>query len=139
MQARPKRRRKQTTRQGRGLWRAPDLIGRDFGTDRINHKCYGNGTEIPIDEGKLYLDSVRDLGSRRMVGFRIAEQPDADLSQSALLMAVAVRGGKEAIRDVIMRTDLGSEEYTAKNSQAACARDGVTQSMGRVSSSLLTG
>jgi hypothetical protein len=36
--ARKKRRRKQTTRQGRGKWRAPDLIGRDFATDRLNHK-----------------------------------------------------------------------------------------------------
>ena len=33
--ARRRRRRRQTTRQGR--WRPPDLIGRDFGTDRLNH------------------------------------------------------------------------------------------------------
>jgi putative transposase len=135
LQARRKRRRKQTTRQGRGRWRAPDLIGRNFGTDRLNHKWYGDGTEIPTDEGKLYLDSVLDMGSRRIVGFAIGEHHDADLSQAALQMAVAVRGGKEAIRDVIMHTDQGSE-YTAKNFQAACGRVGITQSMGRVGSAL---
>lgn len=135
LQARRKRRRKQTTRQGRGKWRAPDLIGRDFATDRLNHKWYGDGTEIPTDEGKLYLDSVLDMGSRRIVGFAIGEHHDADLSQAALQVAVAVRGGQDAIREVIMHTDQGSE-YTAKNFQAACGRVGINQSMGRVGSAL---
>jgi putative transposase len=133
--ARRCRRRKQTTRQGRGRWRAPDLIGRDFAADRLNHKWYGDGTKIPTDEGKLYLDSVLDMGSRRIVGFSLGEHHDADLAQAALQMAVAVRGGKDTIREVIMHTDQGSE-YTAKNFQAACARMGITQSMGRAGSAL---
>ncbi|HZW42801.1 MAG TPA: DDE-type integrase/transposase/recombinase, partial [Dermatophilaceae bacterium] len=105
LQARRKRRRKQTTRQGRSRWRAPDLIGRDFAADQLNRKWYGDGTEIPTDEGKLYLDSVLDMGSRRLVGFALGEHHDADLSEAALQMAVAVRGGKEAIAEVIMHTD----------------------------------
>jgi len=107
--ARRRRRRRQTTRQGRGRWRAPDLIGRDFGTDRLNHKWYGDGTEIPTDEGRLYLDSVLDMGSRRIVGFAVGERHDADLAQAALRMAVAVRGGKAALSQVLMHTDQGSE------------------------------
>jgi putative transposase len=133
--ARRRRRRKQTTRQGRGQWRAPDLIGRDFGTDRLNHKWYGDGTEIATDEGKLYLDSVLDMGSRRIVGFALGEHHDTDLAQAALQMAVAVRGGKDASSGVIMHTDQGSE-YTAKNFQAACGRVGIKQSMGRAGSAL---
>jgi transposase InsO family protein len=133
--SRPKRKRRQTTRQGRGRWRAQDLIGRDFGTDRLNHKWYGDGTEIPTDEGKLYLDSVLDMGSRRIVGFALGEHHDTDLAQAALQMAVAVRGGKDATSGVIMHTDQGSE-YTAKNFQAACGRVGITQSMGRAGSAL---
>ena len=87
LQARRKRRRQQTTRQGRGRWRAPDLIGRDFAADQLNRKWYGDGTEIPTDEGKLYLDSVLDMGSRRIVGFAVGEHHDADLSEAALQMA----------------------------------------------------
>jgi transposase InsO family protein len=135
LQARRKRRRKQTTRQGRGRWRAPDLIRRDFATDELNRKWYGDGTEIPTEEGKLYLDSVLDMGSRRIVGFAIGEHHDADLSEAALQMAVAVRGGKTAIAGVIMHTDQGSE-YTAEAFRTACARCGITQSMGRVGSAL---
>jgi putative transposase len=133
--ARRRKRRKQTTRQGRGKWRAPDLIGRDFSTDRLNHKWYGDGTEIPTDEGKLYLDSVLDMGSRRIVGFGLGEHHDANLATVALQMAVAVRGGKDALSEVIVHTDQGSE-YTAKNFRTACARVGITQSMGRVGSAL---
>jgi transposase InsO family protein len=133
--ARRRRRRRQTTRRSRGRWRAPDRIGRDFAADRLNHKWYGDGTEIPTDEGKLYLDSVLDMGSRRIVGFAVGEHHDADLATAALQMAVAVRGGRDAIREVIMHTDQGSE-YTAKTFQAACGRVGISQSMGRPGSAL---
>jgi transposase InsO family protein len=133
--ARRGRRRKQTTRQGRGRWRAPDLIGRRFAAQQLNRKWYGDGTEIGTDEGKLYLDSVLDMGSRRIVGFALGEHHDADLATSSVQMAVAVRGGKEAIVGVIFHTDQGSE-YTAGNFRAACGRCGLTQSMGRVGSAL---
>ena len=69
LRSRRRRRRKQTTRQGKGRWRAPDLIGRDFAADQLNRKWYGDGTELVTDEGKLYLDSVLDVASRRIVGF----------------------------------------------------------------------
>jgi putative transposase len=53
--ARPKTRRKGATRPGKGRWRAPDLVKRDFGAAAINRKWYGDGTEIPTGEGKLHL------------------------------------------------------------------------------------
>jgi putative transposase len=130
--ARPKRRRG-TTRPGRGRWRAPDLIGRDFPAQRLNQKWYGDGTELPTDEGKLYLASVLDMGSRRVVGFAIGEHHDAQLAYGALAMAVAVRGGQ--VTHVIMHTDQGSE-YTAQLFRAACTRLHLRQSMGRVGSAL---
>ncbi len=103
--ARAGHRRRSTTRQGKGRWRAPDLIGRHFDAARVNEKWYGDGTEIHTDEGKLFLDSVLDMGSRRIVGFGISEHHDAELAYSALAMAVAVRGGRDAIAGVITHTD----------------------------------
>jgi putative transposase len=133
--ARVKKRRKHTTRQGKSRWRAPDLIGREFAADTVNRKWYGDGTEILSDKGKLYLDSVLDMGSRRVVGFALGEHHDAELAHAALAMAVAVRGGKQAITGVIMHTDQGSE-FTARVFRAACERMGIRQSMGRVGSAL---
>lgn len=133
--ARAGHRRRSTTRQGKGRWRAPDLIGRDFAADRVNEKWYGDGTEIHTDEGKLFLDSVLDMASRRIVGFGLSEHHDAQLAYSALAMAVAVRGGREMITGVIMHTDQGSE-YTAGDFRDACTRCGMNQSMGRPGSGL---
>ena len=65
----------------------------------------------------------------------MGEHHDAHLAQAALRMAVAVRGGREAVAGVVLHTDQGSE-YTAGTFQAACGRLGITQSMGRVGSAL---
>ena len=131
--ARRKKRRRSTTRPGKGRWRAPDLVKRDFPAAQINCKWYGDGTEIGTDEGKLYLDSVLDMGSRRVLGFALGEHHNAQLAYGALAMAVAGRGGQAP--GVIFHTDQGSE-YTAGAFQAACERLGVTQSMGRPGSAL---
>jgi putative transposase len=131
--ARRKKRRKVTTRPGRGRWRAPDLVKRDFGTREVNRKWYGDGTEIATGEGKLYLASVLDMASRRVLGFALSEHHDAQLAYGALAMAVAARGGQ--VPGVILHTDQGSE-YTAGAFRAACQRLSITQSMGRPGSAL---
>jgi putative transposase len=101
--ARRKKKRRSTTRPGRGRWRAPDLVRRDFPAQQVNRKWYGDGTEIPTGEGKLYLASVMDMASRRVLGHALGEHHDAALAYGALAMAVAVRGGQ--VPGVIMHTD----------------------------------
>jgi putative transposase len=113
--ARQKKRRKATTRPGKGRWRAPDLVKRDFPATAINQKWFGDGTEIPAGEGRLYLDSVLDMASRRVLGFALGEHHDAELAYGALAMAVAVRGGQAP--GVIFHTDQGSEGGFKESSQ----------------------
>jgi transposase InsO family protein len=131
--ARRTKRRRATTRPGKGRWRAPDLVKRDFGAPQVNRKWYGDGTEIPTGEGKLYLASVMDMASRRVLGHALGEHHDAALAYGALAMAVAVRGGQ--VPGVILHTDQGSE-YTAGLVRRACVRLGIRQSMGRPGSAL---
>ena len=131
--ARRKKKRRSSTRPGKGRWRAPDLVKRDFPAQEINVKWYGDGTGICTGEGKLYLASVLDVASRRVLGFALGEHHDAELAYGALAMAVAVRGG--AVPGVVMHTDQGSE-YTARLFRAACQRLSVCQSMGRPGSAL---
>ena len=131
--ARRKKKRRATTRPGKGRWRAPDLVKRNFPAQKINTRWYGDGTEIKTGQGKLYLASVLDMASRRVLGFALGEHHDATLAYSALVMAVAVRGGR--VPGVIMHTDRGSE-YTAGLVRQACARLGISQSMGRPGSAL---
>jgi putative transposase len=130
--ARPTRpRRGFLTRPDKAAPPAPDLVKRDFTAPAINHKWCGDLTEVPTDEGKLYLATVEDLASRRIVGFGLSEHHDAELATSALKMAVAVRGGDVA--GTIFHSDRGSE-YTATLFEQACSTLAINQSMGRAGS-----
>ena len=129
--ARPKRRFRSLTRPDKAAEPLPDLLKRDFSATKPDEKWCGDLTEIPTDEGKLYLASVLDLAARRIPGFAIGEHHDAELATGALQMAAAVRGGD--VTGVIFHSDKGSE-FTASDFAAACDRLGITQSMGRVGS-----
>ncbi len=55
------------TRQGRRPVTFSDLLRRDFTAARINRRWVGDMTQIPTDEGKLYLATVLDLCGRRLL------------------------------------------------------------------------
>lgn len=129
----PKRKRRSLTRPDKAAVPIRDLVKRDFNAEGIDQKWCGDLTEIPTDEGKLYLATVQDLASRRLPGFAIGEHHDAALAKAALCMAAAVRGGKVA--GVIFHSDKGGE-YTGDTFAKACEALGVVQSMGRVGSAL---
>jgi transposase InsO family protein len=130
--ARPCRRRHGLTRQGKRP-AAPDLVRRTFNTVAPNVLWTGDLTEIGTGEGTLYLACVLDMFSRNALGHAFSAHHDADLAVAALQQAAARRGGPAD--GVIFHTDRGSE-YTAQAFAAACARLGVTQSMGRTGSAL---
>jgi len=121
------------TRQDRTAPKFPDLLKRDFTAAAANLRWVGDMTEIPTDEGKLYMATVLDLFSRRLLAAPTSDHPNAELAMDAIKMAVAVRGGAEKIRDVIFHTDRGST-YTAGDFTKLCAGLHIRQSMGRVGS-----
>lgn len=132
--ARPKRRSRSLTRPDQGAVPAPDLLRRDFTADHPDQKWCGDFKHIPTQQGPVYLATVEDLYSRRMLGFALSDTyPTAELAQAAINMAVATRGGD--VRGVIFHTDRGSQ-YTADAFTSACRRLGIVQSMGRVGSAL---
>ncbi|WP_434739378.1 IS3 family transposase [Micromonospora sp. SH-82] len=128
--ARVKRHRRGLTRPGTRP-AAPDLIKRVFTAPAPDRVWCGDMTEIRTDEGKLYLATVIDLYSRRILGYAIGAHHDAGLVVAALNMAAVTRGGN--IDGVIFHSDRGSE-YTSADFAQACARWKVRQSMGRVGS-----
>ena len=129
----PKRKRRSLTRPDKAAAPIPDLVKRDFGAEAVDQRWCGDLTELPTDEGKLYLATVLDLGSRRLPGFAMGDHHDAALARAALCMAAATRGGEVA--GVVFHTDKGGE-YTGDTFAMACAALGVIQSMGRVGSAL---
>jgi transposase InsO family protein len=129
----PKRKRRSLTRPDKAAEPIPDLVGRDFHAEQIDQRWCGDLTEIPTEEGKLYLATVLDLASRRLAGFAIGDHHDSALAKAALCMAAAVRGGD--VDGVIFHSDKGGE-YVGDLFARACSSLGVTQSMGRVGSAL---
>ena len=137
--ARKIRRRNNTTVRDKTKPVFPDLLRRDFTAQAPNQRWVGDITEIPTAAGKLYLATVIDLYSRRLLGAAMSQRPDAELACSAIRMAVAARGGKAAIwreneaERVIFHTDKGTT-YTAHRFTKLCRKLGIRQSMGRVGS-----
>ncbi len=125
----PRRRTPRTTMQAEGAPPLPDLIMQDFSPGEPDQRWAGDITYIGTDEGWLYLASVLDLGSRRLVGWAMDETMPAGLVADALRRAAELRGGD--IRGVIFHSDRGSQYLSAEYRQL-CDRLGVRQSAGRV-------
>ena len=110
----------------------PDLLKRDFTAPAPNCRYVGDITYLPLADGhNLYLATVIDCYSRRLVGWAIADHMRTELVEDALKAATATRG---SLTGAIFHSDHGSV-YTSKNYAQLCADLGVTQSMGSIGSS----
>ncbi len=126
--------RRSLTKQDADAPPLPDLVGRLFDPERLDHTWAGDITYIPTEEGWLYLASVIDLASRRLVGWSMSRFADADLVNDALDAAVATRG-RTTMEGTIFHSDRGSQ-YTSAAFRGACERRSIRQSAGRTGSCL---
>jgi transposase InsO family protein len=110
----------------------PDLLERDFTAQEPNTVYVGDITYLPCGGGQdLYLATVIDCFSRRLVGWSIADYMRTDLVTDALTAAAAQRG---SLTGAIFHSDHGAQ-YTSRAYADLCTRLGVTRSMGAVGSS----
>jgi transposase InsO family protein len=121
------RRKVRTTIADRSATPSADLVDRNFSPDAPDVTWCGDITYLRTDEGWLYLATVIDLFSRRVIGWALAPHMRAELACDALTMAVATRGGR--VDGVIFHSDRGSQ-YTSSEFRALCERHQVRQSMG---------
>ncbi len=121
------RRRIRTTIVDPGATAAEDLVARDFNPAEPDTTWCGDITYLRTGEGWLYLATVIDLFSRRVIGWSVAAHMRTELVADALTMAVATRGG--TVNDVVFHSDRGSQ-YTSAAFGQLCEGLGVTQSMG---------
>ena len=127
-----KRRRCITTRRKPGHRVMPDLVGRKFTANRPNHVYVGDITYLPCKSGKnMYLATVIDAYSRKLVGHALADHMRVSLAIEALSHASKVRG---SLKGAIFHSDHGSV-HTSQAFRDHCAQLGVRQSMGAVGTS----
>lgn len=106
-----------------------DLLRRRFQPDQLAlNECWvGDITYVRTWEGWLYLASVIDLGSRRVVGWAMADHMRSDLVCDALRMAIT---GRRPGRGLVIHSDRGSQ-YTSAQFTDLLAQYGLRQSLSR--------
>ena len=123
--AKQHRRYRATTKRNRDHRAAPNLLKRNFTTERPNQVWLSDITYIPTQEGWLYLAAVLDLYARRIVGWAMADRMTSDLTLTALRMALRQRQPKLAL---LHHSDQGSQ-YTDGQYQALLKEYGIQVSM----------
>ena len=126
------RRRVRTTIPDPATAPVPDLFQRDFTAPEPGLKYMGDITYLPLEDGEfLYLATVLDCFSRKVVGWSIADHMRTSLVTNALQMAAATRGGLDG---AVFHSDHGAQ-YGSRAFADLCDRLGVTRSMGAVGTS----
>ncbi len=121
-----RRRKGKTTIRVQGVRVADDLVDRDFTAEAADRLWMSDIKEIPTWEGKLYLASVIDCYSRRVVGWAMRDHMRAELVVEALEMAVSRRRPPAGL---IAHSDQGSQ-YVSLAFGHRCRQAGIAQSMG---------
>lgn len=106
-----------------------DLVQRDFSTDpaAADTRWCGDITYIPTWQGWLYLATVIDLASRRVVGWAVADHLRTDLVDAALTDALTRRRPPSGL---VFHADRGCQYTSAQHARLA-ARHGVRLSHSR--------
>ena len=116
-----------TTDSNHTLPIAPNILNRDFYASKPDEKYVGDITYIPTNEGWLYLATVIDLYSRKIVGWSMDDTMKTSLVNDALNMALISR---KPPKGLIWHTDRGSQ-YASYSHKDLLKQNGIVQSMSR--------
>ena len=115
-----------TTRQG-AAGPIPDLVRRDFTAQAPGEKMVGDITYIPTWQGWVYLATVIDCASRKIVGWAMDDNYQTPLITAAIEMAAR---NLDLPAGAIFHSDRGSN-YTSAEFAAVLERLRIRQSVGR--------
>jgi transposase InsO family protein len=122
-----RRRAPRTTDSRHGHPVAPNLLGRRFAADRPDAVWLADISYLPTGEGWLYLAAIKDMATREIVGWSMADHLRGELACDALLMAIRRR---QPPRGLLHHSDRGGQ-YASLPYRATLARHGISQSMSR--------
>ena len=127
LKAKIKRRFVNTTDSNHNNEIAPNLLDRDFYALNPDEKYVGDITYIQTTKGWLYLATVIDLYSRKVVGWSIDENMKTSLIIDALKMAITTRNPNKGL---IFHSDRGTQ-YASNSFKELLKKNNITQSMSR--------
>jgi transposase InsO family protein len=109
--AKMKKRFKVTTRANPKAIPAPNLLQQDFTAEKPNQRWVADFTYVATQEGWLYVATVLDLFSRRIVGLSMSDRMTDDLVIAALQQALIHRQPDSGLTH---HSDRGSQ-YTSRD------------------------
>lgn len=119
-----------TTMADPGADRPADRVERNFTASKPDQLWVSDMTYIKTREGFLYFAFVKDVFSRKIVGWQTASHMRTDLPLEALEMAVALRM-PDPKADLIAHSDQGSQ-YTSYSYTQRLTDCGIEPSVGTV-------
>jgi transposase InsO family protein len=105
----------------------PDLVNRDFSAGRPGEKMVGDITYIDTWEGWVFLATVIDCATRKIVGWAMDDNYRTPLISRAIQMAAR---NLDLPEGAIFHSDRGSN-YTSAEFGEALKELGITRSVGR--------
>jgi len=117
-----------TTRRDVNAIPAPNLLNQEFSAPAPNQKWVSDITYIETAEGWLYLASILDLFSRKVVGWAMADHMETSLVENALKMALLQRQPEAGL---LHHSDQG-RQYTSAAYQGRLVNSHCQVSMSRV-------
>ena len=127
IQARRKRRFRNTTNSKHNRPVAPNVLDRKFDVETSNTTWAGDVTYIWTLQGWMYLAVILDLFSRRVVGWAMSTRNDTTLALDAMKMAIA---GRQPDVGLLHHSDRGSP-YASKDYGKLLDAYGIVPSMSR--------
>ena len=117
-----------TTVPAQDLGERPDLLGRDFTADEPGRKWCGDITYIRTWSGFVYLATVLDCCTKKVVGYAMADHMQTSLVCQAIDMAVRRCPVEEGV--TVFHSDRGSQ-YTSQRFLDHLKGYGIRPSVGR--------
>ncbi len=118
-----------TTQQG-AAGPIPDLVNRDFSAEVPGQKMVGDITYIPTWQGWLFLATVIDCATRKVVGWAMDDNYRTPLITAAIEMAAR---NLDLPADAVFHSDRGSN-YTSAEFAGVLEGLSIRQSVGRTGS-----
>ncbi|UXR70551.1 IS3 family transposase [Staphylococcus sp. IVB6246] len=122
-----KKKYKATTHSKHHLPVYPNLLNQQFKVSQLGSVWVADITYVYTKEGWLYLATVMDLFSRRIIGWAMAARMTKELVMSALNKAYTIQEPKEGL---IHHSDRGSQ-YASIEYQNLLREKGIQSSMSR--------
>jgi putative transposase len=123
----PKPYRRSLTEQDGAAGPVPDLVNRDFTAGKPGQKMVGDITYIPTWQGWVYLATVIDCATRKIVGWAMDDNYKTPLIKKAIRMAAR---NLDLPEGAVFHSDRGSN-YTSGEFADELKRLGIRQSVGR--------